>query len=106
MGHRDGAELEAAYKRLGIFHDTGTHGRIAHMPYSRRTLEPAYSLRVKHVTHEPHPLAALNVPVPGRRYPRAFLPPVLQRKKPVVHKGRYIPVRILAENTEYAAFFV
>jgi hypothetical protein len=75
------------------------------MPNSRGTLKPAYSLGRKHIAYQPHPLAAVDVSVPGSRYPRALLPPVLQGKKPVIHKRRHVPAGILAEYTEYAAFF-
>ncbi|GHU82270.1 hypothetical protein FACS189468_6300 [Spirochaetia bacterium] len=79
VGHRDGPQLEAAYKGLGIFDAAGPRGGVPHMAHRRGPPDLGQQFGVEHIPHEAHSPAVFNGVIMGPRNPRALLTPVLER---------------------------
>jgi hypothetical protein len=62
------------------------------MPYPHKTLQFFKLFFVKYFVYQTHVFVMEQFPVPGNGYSAAFLPPVLERDKPVENIRGYVPL--------------
>jgi hypothetical protein len=75
------------------------------MAYRGGTLDPGNQVLVKDLPHQTHPLPAFDYALLGRGDPGAFLSPVLEGEKAIVHQGGRILLGVPAINAKDPALF-